>query len=184
MTWLEGVVSPAGCIELQVAHCLVRIALFLSLLRTNIKFPDLMKFSSDFVYNLDAWKDLMSAVHHSPCFVPSTQCLRFIIALALFLLSSLKSIGDRSFSFITPTVSGIRCLPAVESPHFLRLQIPAESFPFSTGISTNLGKPWLCVCVCVFCFFFVCVCVCVCVDYVYVCVYIFINAVCWLIEFF
>ena len=101
---LEGVVSPAGCIELQVAHSLVWIALFLSLLKTNIEFPDLMKFGSDFVYNLDAWKDLMSTVHHSPCFVPSTQCLKFIIALSLFLLSSLKSVGDRSFSFITPTV--------------------------------------------------------------------------------
>ena len=56
-----------------------------------------------------------------------------------------------------------------ESPRPLWLQSPVQNFPFSTGISTDVGGSW-CVCVCVY--------VCVCVCYVCVCIFAWIVCVC------
>ena len=86
---------------------------------------------------------------------------------------SLRSVGDRSFSFIASTVwnslpASLRNLPTLSW-----LQSPVQNFPFSTGISTDLDGP-SCVCVCV------CVCVCMFdgVNDVYICVCMCVNGVC------
>ena len=70
---------------------------------------------------------------------------------------NLISAGDRSFSFIAPTVWNSLPIGLRNLPNPLWLQSQAQNFPFLTGIFTNLGGPW-CVCVCV------CICVCVCVG--------------------
>ena len=56
---------------------------------------------------------------------------------------NLKSVGNLSFF---PICLEFFACQLAESPHPLWLQSPAQNFPFSTGISTNVSRPW-CVCV-------------------------------------
>ena len=78
---------------------------------------------------------------------------------------SLTSVGKHSFSFLAPSVELAAC-QSVESVHPLWLQRSAQTFSFSTGLSSNVGGPFF-----------------VCIDYVYACACICMNIVCWYTEF-
>ena len=54
---------------------------------------------------------------------------------------SLKSVGDHSFSFITPTVWNSLPVSLRNLPTLSDFQAQLKTFLFSTGISTNLGGP-------------------------------------------